>query len=138
SAGIMSASRRSNCWHHIHMTKLALFAGLTMISALAASTPSAAALGDDVRSLVLDNGMTVIVWPDHDIPNVALYNFVRAGSRNEAPGTTGLAHFFEHMMFNGTSRREPGEFDRLMEAEGGANNAFTSEDITVYQDWFPK
>lgn len=109
-----------------------------MISALAASTPSAAALGDDVRSLVLDNGMTVIVWPDHDIPNVALYNFVRAGSRNEAPGTTGLAHFFEHMMFNGTSRREPGEFDRLMEAEGGANNAFTSEDITVYQDWFPK
>ena len=91
-----------------------------------------------VRSVTLDNGLTIIVWPDHDIPNVALYNFVRAGSRNEVPGITGLAHFFEHMMFNGTSRRAPGEFDRVMEAEGGSNNAFTSEDVTVYQDWFPK
>src|SRR5258708_36380649 len=42
------------------------------------------------------------------------------------------------MMFNGTTRREPGEFDRLMEAQGGANNAFTSDDVTVYQDWFPR
>lgn len=109
-----------------------------MVTALAAPKHSAAALGDDVRSLVLENGMTVIVWPDRDIPNVALYNFVRVGSRNEAPGTTGLAHYFEHMMFNGTTRRAPGEFDRVMEAEGGANNAFTSEDVTVYQDWFPK
>ncbi|MFK5004409.1 M16 family metallopeptidase, partial [Klebsiella pneumoniae] len=57
---------------------------------------------------------------------------------NESPGITGLAHFFEHMMFNGTTRREPGEFDRLMEAQGGANNAFTSDDVTVYQDWFPR
>jgi len=82
--------------------------------------------------------MRVIVWPVHDIPNVALYNWVRAGSRNEAPGITGLAHFFEHMMFNGTTSRQPGEFDRLMEAQGGANNAFTSDDVTVYQDWFPR
>jgi len=91
-----------------------------------------------VRSATLANGMKVIVWPVHDIPNVALYNWVRAGSRNEAPGITGLAHFFEHMMFNGTTRRQPGEFDRLMEAQGGANNAFTSDDVTVYQDWFPR
>jgi zinc protease len=91
----------------------------------------------DIRSVTLGNGMKVIVWPVHDIPNVALYNWVRAGSRNEAPGITGLAHFFEHMMFNGTTRRQPGEFDRLMEAQGGANNAFTSDDVTVYQDWFP-
>jgi zinc protease len=91
-----------------------------------------------IHSVTLANGMTVIVWPDDHIPNVALYNFVRAGSRNEIPGTTGLAHFFEHMMFNGTSVRAPGEFDRVMEAQGGANNAFTSEDLTVYQDWFPK
>ncbi|HEX6997858.1 MAG TPA: pitrilysin family protein [Gammaproteobacteria bacterium] len=110
-----------------------------MVSVLAAPKPSAGSpLGDDVRSVVLDNGLTVIVWPVRDIPNVALYNFVKAGSRNEAPGVTGLAHFFEHMMFNGTSRRAPGEFDRVMEAEGGSNNAFTSEDITVYHDWFPR
>lgn len=90
-----------------------------------------------VRAATLANGMRVIVWPVRNIPNVALYNWVRAGSRNESPGATGLAHFFEHMMFNGTSRHPPGEFDRLMEAEGGANNAFTSDDVTVYQDWFP-
>ena len=73
----------------------------------------------DIRSFTLDNGLTVIVWPDHDIPNVVLYNFVRAGGRNEYPGITGLSHFFEHMMFNGTSTRAPGEFDRIMEASGG-------------------
>jgi zinc protease len=60
------------------------------------------------------------------------------GSRNEHAGSTGLAHFFEHMMFNGTSRRAQGEFDRLMEAQGGSNNAYTSQDVTVYQDWFPR
>jgi zinc protease len=91
-----------------------------------------------IRSITLANGMKVIVWSDHDIPNVALYNWVRVGSRNEAPGITGIAHFFEHMMFNGTSRRAPGQFDRELEAQGGASNAFTSEDVTVYQDWVPR
>jgi zinc protease len=91
-----------------------------------------------VRSLVLDNGLKVIVWEDHSIPSVALHNWVRVGSRNEVPGLTGLAHFFEHMMFNGTRRHGAGEFDRLMEAQGGSNNAFTCDDVTVYQDWFPR
>jgi zinc protease len=108
--------------------------------AAAAKTPQATRVpgADQVKSTTLANGMKVIVWTDRDIPNVALYNWVRAGSRNEVPGITGLAHFFEHMMFNGTSRRKPGEFDRQMEAQGGANNAFTSDDVTVYQDWVPK
>ena len=91
-----------------------------------------------IRTATLANGMKVIVWSDRDIPNVALYNWVRVGSRNEAPGITGLAHFFEHMMFNGTSRRAPGEFDRVMEGQGGSNNAFTSNDVTVYQNWVPR
>ena len=92
----------------------------------------------DIHSVTLDNGLEIIVWPDHDIPNVALYYFVRAGGRNEYPGITGLSHFFEHMMFNGTEDLEPGEFDRIMEAAGGHNNAYTSNDVTVYQDWFPR
>jgi zinc protease len=92
----------------------------------------------EIRSLVLDNGLKIIVWPDHDIPNVVLYNFVRAGGRNEYPGVTGLSHFFEHMMFLGTEKLEPGEFDRTMEAAGGSNNAYTSNDVTVYMDWFPR
>jgi len=93
---------------------------------------------EEIRAYTLDNGLRIIVWPDHDIPNVVMYNFVRAGGRNEYPGITGLSHFFEHMMFNGTDRRKQGEFDELMEAAGGANNAYTSKDLTVYQDWFPR
>lgn len=108
------------------------------LAALPVSYVAAAPAPDAIRSTTLANGMKVIVWTDRDIPNVALYNWVRVGSRNEAPGITGLAHFFEHMMFNGTSRRPPGAFDREMEAQGGSNNAYTSQDVTVYQDWFPR
>lgn len=92
----------------------------------------------EITSFNLPNGLEIIVWPDHDIPNVVLYNFVRAGGRNEYPGITGIAHFFEHMMFNGSETRDQGEFDEEMEAAGGANNAYTSNDLTVYQDWFPR
>ena len=99
--------------------------------------PASADAPVDIRSLTLDNGLKIIVWPDHDIPTVVMYNFVRAGGRNEYPGITGLSHFFEHMMFLGTSNLEPGEFDRTMEAAGGANNAYTSPDLTVYMDRFP-
>jgi len=90
-----------------------------------------------VVSTTLDNGLQVVVWPDHDIPNAVLHSWYRVGSRNERPGITGLAHFFEHMMFNGTSTRAQGDFDREMEGAGGSNNAFTSQDVTVYMDWFP-
>jgi zinc protease len=109
--------------------------GLALLAPMAfAQVPGAA----QVRATTLANGMQIIVWPDRDIPNVALYNWVRVGSRNEVPGITGLAHFFEHMMFNGTSKRAPGEFDQVLEANGARNNAFTSDDVTVYQDWFPR
>jgi zinc protease len=93
---------------------------------------------EQVHAATLANGMKVIIWTDRDIPNIAMYNWVRAGSRNEVPGITGLAHFFEHMMFNGTSKRTPGEFDRLMEGQGGSNNASTSENVTIYMDWIPR
>lgn len=97
-------------------------------------TESEAAL---IRTHILSNGLALVVWPNANIPSVALQNWVRVGSRNEHDGGTGLAHFFEHMMFNGTRRRARGEFDRLMESQGASNNAFTSQDVTVYQDWFP-
>jgi zinc protease len=108
------------------------------LSAPAAQGPACVPGQAAVRSQVLDNGLKIIVWSDHSIPCVALHNWVRVGSRNEVPGLTGLAHFFEHMMFNGTRRHGAGEFDRLMEAQGGSNNAFTCDDLTVYQDWFPR
>lgn len=98
----------------------------------------AARPGAEVEARTLKNGLKVIVWPDPDLPTVALFNWFRVGSRNEHPGITGLSHFFEHMMFNGAKKYGPGEFDRVMEAAGGSNNAYTSEDVTVYQDWFPR
>ncbi len=91
-----------------------------------------------VAERTLKNGMKVLVQTDHNIPNVALYIFYRIGSRNERPGTTGLSHFFEHMMFNGAKKYGPGDLDKVMEANGGANNAYTSQNVTVYQDWFPR
>ena len=120
----------------------ALALGLSSIAAPAA-TPAAASPATDVPgseaivSKTLANGLKIVVWPDHDIPSANYYTFYKAGSRNEYPGITGLAHYFEHMMFNGTSRRAPGAFDREMEAAGGSNNASTSNDLTIYTDWFP-
>jgi zinc protease len=91
-----------------------------------------------VAERTLKNGMKVLVQSDHSIPNVSLYIFYRIGSRNERPGTTGISHFFEHMMFNGAKKYGPGELDKVMEANGGSNNAYTSQNVTVYQDWFPR
>ncbi len=91
----------------------------------------------NVETHQLKNGMKILLLEDHSIPNVALYFFHRVGSRNEHTGITGLSHFFEHMMFNGARKYGPGMFDRTMEDNGGSNNAYTSEDLTVYQDWFP-
>ncbi|MGL6009921.1 MAG: M16 family metallopeptidase, partial [Shewanella oncorhynchi] len=82
-------------------------------------------------------GMKIMVLEDASIPNANMYLFWKVGSRNEVPGITGISHFFEHMMFNGSKKYGPKMFDRTMEAAGGANNAYTTEDMTVYTDWFP-
>jgi zinc protease len=91
----------------------------------------------EVKAHMLSNGMKVLVQEDHNIPNVAMYFFYKMGSRNERPGITGISHFFEHMMFNGAEKYGPKQFDNEMEKAGGNNNAYTSEDVTVYTDWFP-
>ncbi len=100
--------------------------------------PERADVPQDISSYTLDNGLRIIVWPDHDMPDVVMYNYVRAGGRDEYPGITGLAHFFEHMMFNGTARHAQGEFSEAVEAAGGVSNAYTSKDVTIYQDRFPR
>lgn len=97
----------------------------------------AATKPEDIKSFTLKNGMTILVLEDHSIPNANMYLFWKVGSRNEYPGITGLSHFFEHMMFNGAKKYGPKQFDRVMEANGGANNAYTTENTTVYTDWFP-
>ncbi|NDI85367.1 insulinase family protein [Undibacterium sp. B2R-29] len=98
---------------------------------------SQALTADQVKSFTLPNGMKFLVLESHTIPNANMYTYWKVGSRNEVPGITGLSHFFEHMMFNGSKKFGPKQFDRTMEAAGGANNAYTNNDLTVYQDWFP-
>jgi zinc protease len=95
-------------------------------------------LAKEVSTRTLANGLEIIVWPDHDMPNVAFYTWYRVGSRNERPGITGISHFFEHMMFNGSKNFPGSAFDKTLEAAGGSNNAYTTENVTVYQEWFPK
>lgn len=92
---------------------------------------------DDVKTFTLNNGMKFLVVEDFSIPNANMYFFYKVGSRNEHQGITGLSHFFEHMMFNGAKKYGPKEFDRTMEFNGGSNNAYTTENVTVYTDWFP-
>ncbi|WP_198781426.1 M16 family metallopeptidase [Shewanella putrefaciens] len=96
-----------------------------------------ATTAEDIKSFTLENGMKIMVLEDASIPNANMYLFWKVGSRNEVPGITGISHFFEHMMFNGSKKYGPKMFDRTMEAAGGANNAYTTEDMTVYTDWFP-
>lgn len=92
---------------------------------------------DDVKTFTLKNGMKFLVLEDNSIPNANMYLFYKVGSRNEYPGITGLSHFFEHMMFNGAKKYGPKMFDQTMEFNGGANNAYTTQNVTVYTDWFP-
>jgi len=92
---------------------------------------------EDIKTIMLSNGMKILVLEDHSIPNANIYLFWKVGSRNEYPGITGLSHFFEHMMFNGSKNYRPKMFDIVMENTGGANNAYTSENVTVYTNWFP-
>ncbi len=84
------------------------------------------------ESFTLGNGMTVILREDHSLPRVAINLLYRAGSRDDPPGKSGFAHLFEHLMFMGTSRVPGNDFDTLMEASGGSNNAFTEDDYTDY------
>jgi zinc protease len=85
-----------------------------------------------VLEATLDNGLRVLLLEDRRSPIVSVQVWYRVGSRNEQPGATGLAHFLEHMMFKGTSTVGRGEFARLVEGNGGRDNAFTTQDATTY------
>ncbi len=112
--------------------------GALLLALTALLTAPAGAQSLAVSEHTLNNGLKILIHEDHDIPNVAMYFFFRVGSRNERPGITGISHFFEHMMFNGAKKYGPKQFDKVMDAHGGYNNAYTNKNVTVYQDWFPK
>jgi predicted Zn-dependent peptidase len=86
----------------------------------------------------LDNGLRVILAPDHSAPVLALNVIYDVGSRNERPGRTGFAHLFEHMMFQGSENVGKGEHFTLLENNGGDFNGTTNEDRTTYFEIVPK
>jgi predicted Zn-dependent peptidase len=89
-----------------------------------------------VEERSLKNGLQIRLLRDNSLPVCTLYGFFRVGSRNERPGITGISHLFEHMMFNGSKKYGPKEFDRRLEAAGGTSNAYTSHDLTAYYEDF--
>jgi zinc protease len=87
---------------------------------------------DDVSSFHLDNGLEVVVIPDHRAPVVTHMMWYHVGSADEEPGKSGIAHFFEHLMFKATKTYPAGEFSRKVAEIGGQENAFTSYDYTAF------
>jgi zinc protease len=85
-----------------------------------------------VEKHVLDNGLTVLISEDHSAPVVTYQVWYKVGSKNERPGITGISHLCEHMMFKGSKNVGPEEHARLVRANGGINNAWTSFDMTCY------
>jgi len=100
------------------------------IAVLAAASASAQEL--QVERYTLPNGMTIILHEDHSRPVATINTWFRVGAKDEQARRSGFAHLFEHLMFMGTERVPNGDFDRLMEAEGGSNNASTALDRTNY------
>jgi predicted Zn-dependent peptidase len=90
-----------------------------------------------VHIKTLDNGLVVIIAERHKVPVVCLNIAYRVGSKDELHGKTGLAHLFEHLMFQGTENVPKGEFDRLCSMAGGVNNAYTTYDYTCYNMSLP-
>jgi predicted Zn-dependent peptidase len=85
----------------------------------------------------LDNGLHVIMHQDNTTPIVITSVLYHVGSKNEQPDRTGFAHFFEHLMFEGSPNIERGEYMNIIQSRGGTLNAFTSNDITYYYELLP-
>jgi zinc protease len=87
------------------------------------------------REFSLENGLKVVLRQDKSVPRVNVVMAFHVGSRNERPGRTGFAHFFEHMMFRGT--KNVPNYDKPLQEAGSSSNAFTTEDMTVYFETVP-
>ena len=96
------------------------------------AAPAAADDKPDVSHFMLDNGMEVVVLPDHRVPVVTHMVWYRVGAADEMRGKSGIAHFLEHLMFKGTKANPAGRFSEIVAEIGGQENAFTSTDYTAY------
>uniref|UniRef100_UPI0035942548 M16 family metallopeptidase n=1 Tax=Aquiflexum sp. TaxID=1872584 RepID=UPI0035942548 len=91
----------------------------------------------EFREFTVDNGLHVIMHQDNSTPIVANNVFYHVGSKNENPQKTGYAHFFEHLMFEGSENIERGQFAQIVQSSGGTLNAGTSLDFTFYYEILP-
>jgi len=90
------------------------------------------ATATEVTTFTLDNGLDVVLLEDHRAAVVVHMVWYRAGAADEQPGVSGVAHYLEHLLFKGTDDLAPGEFSRIVAANGGSDNAFTNQDYTAY------
>lgn len=112
------------------MKKLLLSLVLMTITSTAPSLAKASVF--NAESFTLNNGMEVVVIPNHRAPVVSHMVWYKVGAADEPQGLSGMAHYFEHLMFKGTKKLEPGEFSRIVKNLGGRDNAFTGQDYTAY------
>ncbi len=114
----------------MHKKRALIVFSLFLFSLVSLSALQAQDIKLDIKKTVLDNGLTILTSEDRSAPTVSYMTFVNAGSREEKPGTTGLAHIFEHMMFRGTEKYPV--YHDAISAFGAQNNASTGEDYTSY------
>ena len=106
--------------------------------ACALAAPAIAAAPPQVFQFALQNGMQVLVIPDHRAPVVTQMLWFKVGAVDDPPGISGLAHFFEHMMFRGTKALPGDGFAQTIAKNGGENNAFTTHDYTAFYEQIAK
>lgn len=111
---------------------LAAFVCAPLVSWAATNANLEKAIQFPVEKYVLPNGLTVLLHPDASLPAVSVQTWFRVGSKDENVGRTGLAHFFEHMMFKGTAKYGMDTWGKYLNGKGAETNAFTSGDYTGY------
>ena len=123
------------------MSRVALIVALLLSpTAVSAAEPqsnaelvkTAQAVFKNLKTVTLDNGLRVYLLPVKGSPTVSVMVAYKVGSADEEKDQTGLSHYLEHLMFKGTELLKPGDIDRATQRNGGRNNAYTSEDMTVY------
>ncbi len=109
-----------------------LIAALLLSASLPQTAPAAQTYAERVHEKILPNGLKVLLLEEHKAPVAVFQVWYRVGSRNEQLGKTGLAHMLEHLMFKGTQKIGPEEYSKIIQRNGGNDNAFTSDDGTTY------
>ena len=112
--------------------RVGLVVASVSLSMSVAAVAAEKAPSEHVREFTLANGLHVLVIPDHRAAVVTQMVWYKAGAADEPPGSSGIAHFLEHLMFKGTDKIPTGQFSKIIARNGGEDNAFTNHDVTAY------